>query len=199
VKDRRERPDLVQEMEMEAAGFQQFGRVTNSAGEIAFTCNQNGQPREGDLLVSTQLIQSGVLQLWYAKNLLAYLAPHDRTAEAQAVMVHIVKSVQVNPQWVARQQQTTMEVSQIATQTQQHLSNTIMSTYWNKVYAHDETMRRVENSILGTVDVVDPETGERRRIANNANYDWIDNRGVIVGTQTDSAPNVDFRRLTRLP
>ena len=199
VKDRRDRPDLQQEMDLEAAGFRQYGQVTDSAGEIAFTCNQNGQPRQGDLLVSTQLIQSGVLRLWYALHLLGYLAPAPRVAEAQAVLAHGVKSMRVDPQWVARQQQTTMQVSQIASQTQEHISNTIMSTYWNKVTTQDETMRRVENSILGTTDVVDPATGERKKIENSADYFWINNRGVIVGTNTSGSPGVDFRQLTQLP
>jgi hypothetical protein len=199
VKDRRERPDLQQEMDREAANFQSYGQVTNSAGEIAFTCNQNGRPRQGDLLVSTQLIESGVLRLWYAKHLLAYLAPPGRVAEAQTILAHVAQSMNVSPQWMARQQQTTMEVSRIATQTQEHISNTIMTTYWNKVNTQDETMRRVENSILGTTDVVDPATGEQKKIENSSDYFWIDNKGIIVGTNTGSSPGIDFRRLTQLP
>jgi hypothetical protein len=199
VKEHRERPDVAQVMDREAQGFRQYGQVMNSAGEIAFTCSQDGQPREGYLLVTTQFIQSGVLHLWYAKDLLAYLAPPDRTAEAQAVLSHMYQSFRVNLQWVARQQQTTMQVSQIATETQQHISSVINSTYWNKVSVQDENMRKVENAILGTTDVVDPATGEQRRIENSSNYYWINNRGTIVGTNTDSVPGVDFRRLTQLP
>jgi hypothetical protein len=199
VKERRERPDLAQEMDREATGFRQYGQVTNSAAHIAFTCEENGQPRDGFLLVSTQLIQSGVLRLWYAKDLLGYLAPPASIAEAQAVLSHTYKSVQINPQWVARQQQTTMQVSQIAAQTQQHISDSIASSYWNKVNSNDETSRKRENGILGVVDVVDPVTGEQKRIENSSNYYWIDNRGVIAGTNTDSVPGLDFRRLTQLP
>lgn len=198
-KDRGDRPDLAQQMDREAAGFRQFGQVTNSAGEIAFTCSQNGQPREGFLLVSTQLIESGVLHIWYAKDLLAYLAPPGRSGEALAILAHIYKSTQVNPQWIARQQQTTMEVSRIATQTQEHVSNAMMESYWNKVKVDDAVSRKRSNEMLGTVDVVDPLTGERKSIENSANFDWINNRGVIVGTNTDSSPGVDFRKLIQLP
>jgi hypothetical protein len=100
---------------------------------------------------------------------------------------------------VARQQQTTMEVSQITAQTQEHMSDSIMSSYWNKVNSNQETMRKVENAILGTADVVDPATGDQKRIENSSNYYWIDNRGVIAGTNSDSVPGLDFRRLTQLP
>jgi hypothetical protein len=95
--------------------------------------------------------------------------------------------------------QVTMEVSQIAAQTQEHISDSIMSSYWNKVNSNQETMRKVENAILGTADVVDPATGDQKRIENSSNYCWIENRGVIAGTNTDSVPGLDFRRLTQLP
>ena len=199
IQDRRERPDLAQVMDRQAASASQMARVTNSAGEIAFTCSLNGQPKQGYLLVTTQLVQSGVLNLWYAKDLLGYLASPGRAKEAETVLAHVAQSVQVNPQWVARQQQTNMQVSHIASETQAQISDTIMSSYWNRQAALEETQRRVENSILGTTDVVDPATGERKRIESNSNYYWINNRGGIVGTQTDSTPGLDFRQLTRLP
>ena len=199
IRDRRDRSDLAEQMDREAAGFRQFGRVTNSAGDIAFTCTEGGQPRQGYLLVTTQLLQAGVLNIWYAKDLLGYLAVPSRVGQAQAILAHVASSVQVNPQWVARQQQTTMQVSQIAAQTQEHISRTIMSSYWNRANVEQELSRKWENAILGTTDVVDPVTGEQRKIYNSSDYYWINNQGRIVGTQTDSVPGLDFRRLTQLP
>jgi hypothetical protein len=142
IRDRHDRPDLAQQMDREAAGLRQFGRVTNSASDLAFTCAENGRPKQGYLLVTTQLVQSGVLNLWYAKDLLGYLATPGRVVQAQAILAHVAKSVRVNPQWVARQQQTTMQVSQIAAQTQEHISNTIMSSYWNRANVEQELSRR---------------------------------------------------------
>jgi hypothetical protein len=110
----------------------------------------------------------------------------------------VAKSVRVNPQWVTRQQQTTMQVSQIAAQTQEHISNTIMNSYWNHANVEQELSRRWENAILGTTDVLDPATGEHKKIYNSANYYWINNQGRIVGTQTESVPGLDFRPLTQL-
>jgi hypothetical protein len=46
--------------------------------------------------------------------------------------------------------------------------------------------------------VVDPATGEQKKIYNSADYYWINNQGRIVGTQTESVPGLDFRRLTQL-
>jgi hypothetical protein len=63
----------------------------------------------------------------------------------------------------------------------------------------DELSRRRENAILGVEDVVDPVTGRELKVESGSNYYWIDHRGDIVGTQTDTRPNLDFRELTRLP
>jgi hypothetical protein len=63
----------------------------------------------------------------------------------------------------------------------------------------DEISRRRSNAILSVEDVVDPTTGREFKVESGSNYYWIDHRGTIVGTQTDSRPNLDFRELTRLP
>jgi hypothetical protein len=93
----------------------------------------------------------------------------------------------------------TMNSSRIAAQTQETVSNIISDTYWSRQKTMDEISRRRENAILGTVDVVDPASGKQIKVDNSANYYWMDNRGMIAGTQTDTRPNLDFRELTKLP
>jgi hypothetical protein len=92
-----------------------------------------------------------------------------------------------------------MNSSRIAAQTQEAVSNIISDTYWSRQKTMDEISRRRENAILGTVDVVDPASGKQIKVDNSANYYWMDNRGMIAGTQTDTRPNLDFRELTKLP
>jgi len=41
--------------------------------------------------------------------------------------------------------------------------------------------------------------GRQIKIESGSEYYWIDHRGTIVGTQTDTRPNLDFRALIRLP
>ena len=65
--------------------------------------------------------------------------------------------------------------------------------------AEDEISRRRENATLGTVDVVDPQTGSTFKVDNSANYFWTDPQGDILGTTTDTTPSVDFRPLLTTP
>jgi hypothetical protein len=59
----------------------------------------------------------------------------------------------------------------------------------------DEIDRRRSNAILGVVDVVDEQTGKEYKVENSSSYYWIDHRGNIVGTDTYTVPNIDFREL----
>jgi hypothetical protein len=36
-------------------------------------------------------------------------------------------------------------------------------------------------------------------VESGTNYYWIDQRGRIAGTTTDTKPSIDFRQLVRLP
>ncbi len=40
---------------------------------------------------------------------------------------------------------------------------------------------------------------DREGLESGSEYYWMDHRGAVVGTQTDTRPNLDFRQLLRLP
>ena len=171
------------------------------SGEVSFTCNRQGRAMAGYYFASTLRTQSAGMPggLWLAQNLCGYLAPRDQAQLAQSIAKHIVESGKPNPQWENMQSGITMNSSRIAAQTQEAVSNIISETYWSRQKTMDEISRRRENAILGTVDVVDPASGKQIKVDNSANYYWMDNRGMIAGTQTDTRPNLDFRELTKLP
>jgi hypothetical protein len=171
------------------------------SGEASFTCDQQGRAMAGYYFASTLRTQAVGMPggLWLAQNLCGYLAPRDQAQLAQSIARHIVESGQPNAQWEAMQSGITMNSSRIAAQTQEAVSNMISDTYWSRQKTLDEIGRRRENAILETVDVVDPASGRQIKVDNGANYYWMDNHGMIAGTQTDTRPNLDFRELTKLP
>jgi len=198
--DSRERPDAVQALNAVYSQYGAFGvSLTLTAGEVAFTCRQNGQPRRGYYFAGTQLTQTQGTGLWNLEYLCGFLAPAARAAEAQSVLHHIIGSIQINPQWAAMQQGIAANTSRIVARTSEAVSNIINETYWNRQGVMDEMDRRRSNAILGVEDVIDPATGRQIKIESGSEYYWIDHRGTIVGTQTDTRPNLDFRALIRLP
>jgi hypothetical protein len=197
----RDRPDAVQAINAINAQYGGLGMsVSLTAGEVAFTCRRGDQVMQGYYFAGTQLTESpGMGGVWNVEYLFGYLAARDKAEQAQSVLNTIIKSIQLNPQWVAMQQNITANTSQIVSRTNAEISNIISESYWSRQATMDELSRRRSNATLGVEDVVDPATGREIKVESGSNYYWIDHRGTIVGTDTDTRPNIDFRELIRLP
>ena len=63
----------------------------------------------------------------------------------------------------------------------------------------DRIARLRSNATLGVTNVVDPATGQRTTVDSGSGYYWVDQRGMILGTNVDTSPGVDFRQLLELP
>lgn len=195
----RERREIANAVNATYRQFAAMGMMVQlNVGEVTFTCNHNGAPISGYVFAGTQLVQtqSGA-SVWNVPYLYSYMAPASREAEARAALDHLVGSFRMDPQWEARQQQTTMATSQIVAQAQQQISDGIMKSWEYKNKVDDEISRRRENAILGTVDVVSP-SGRQYKVDNSSNYYWIDGNGNILGTQTSTHPDVNFQQMTQL-
>jgi len=200
ITESRDRPDAVQAINAIYSQYGNAGIVTNlTAGEVAFTCRKDSQLMQGYYLAGTQSTQGYGFALWHVEILYGYLAASGQVAQAQSVLGHMLKTFQLNPQWVAMQQNIAANTSQIVSRTSEEISNIISSSYWNRQGVMDEISRRRSNAILGVEDVTDPVTGREIKVESGSNYYWIDHRGIIVGTDTDTRPTIDFRGLTRLP
>jgi len=170
-----------------------------STGEVAFTCQVNQSPKPGYYFAGTMLTSASGVGLWTVQYLHGYQATADQAEVAQAVLSRMVQSVQLNPQWLAMQQNLTGQTSQIVSHTGAEISRIISQSYWSQQRSLDDLSRRRSNATLGVEDVVDPLTGREIKVESGANYYWSDQRGMIVGTTTDTTPSIDFRQLVRLP
>jgi hypothetical protein len=175
--------------------------VRLSAGEVTFTCRESGRSMRGYYFAGTQRTQVPGMPggPWNVEHLFGVIAPEAKVELARAVAEHILKSSQINPQWMAMQQNITAETSRIVSRTNTAISSIITSTHENRQTVMDELSRRRSNATLGVEDVVDSTTGRSIKVESGSDYYWIDHRGTIVGTNTDTRPDLDFRTLTRLP
>ena len=196
----RDRPDLVQAINSLYAQVNTPG-VTMSwnAGEVSFSCRQENQVMQGYYCAGILATRSSGGALWNVNILYGFLAPAEKRASTQSILEHMLSTLQQNPQWAAMQQNVTANTSQIVSRTNQEISKIISDSYWNRQGVMDELSRRRSNATLGVEDVVDHTTGREIKVESGSNYYWIDQHGTIVGTQTDTRPNLDFRELVRLP
>jgi hypothetical protein len=175
--------------------------ITHDIGEATFTCDKNGMAMTAYAFAATTRIggAGGQGGLWYADTIEAFLAPSQVAGLAAGLLAHMVKSVHVNPAWVARQSQTNMDVSRIATQTNAAISDSIMRGWQERGATFDRVMQEGSRERLGIDVYADPATGTQYTVANTNKYYWANASGTVVGTDTDTPPGPSFSRLKRVP
>jgi hypothetical protein len=207
------RPDL-------AATFTQFAHNEGAtsaqltAGDASFTCILNGNAVQGKYIVVTALLAPGMTPLWAVYRLYGYIAPAARQEDAVKVVTQAVQSWKFNPQWEAQQrgtanaavQQDNMRSQQIRSRAlqaiaedQRQTSETITKGYEQRQKVYDEISRKRENSILGTLDIVDPQTGSSYKVSNYGDYHYLSNDGYIYSTNSANSPGPNLRELITLP
>ena len=207
------RPDL-------AATFTQFARNEGAtsaqltAGDAIFTCTLNGNAVQGKYIAVTALLVPGMSSMWVVYRLYGFMAPAARQEEAIKVVTEALQSWKFNPQWEAQQrgtanaavQQDNMRSQQIRSRAlaaiaedQRQTSETITRGYEQRQKVYDEISRKRENAILGTLDVVDPQTGHSYKVSNYGDYHYMSNEGYIYSTNSANSPGPDLRELITLP
>jgi hypothetical protein len=191
-----------------AEGF----NVAVSAGDAAFTCNLNGRTVQGKYVAGTiQVPGSGI---WFAYRLYGYLVVAGREKDAEKALAEAGQNWKFNPQWLAQQkntadaavmqdnirsQQLRQRAQQAIAEDQRQTSDMIMKGWEQRNKVYDEIDRRRENAILGTVDVVDPESGKQYKISNYGDYHYMSNSGAIYSTYSPDTPPPDLREMIALP
>jgi hypothetical protein len=203
-----------------AAQFAQAARAEGvpnpqlTAGDAAFTCTLNGTAVKGSLVVATLIPLPSPAPMWTVYRLYGWLAAPGEEAVAERAVQQALGSLRINPAWQAQQQQISAGAvaadnarsQQIQSRAlaaiqedQRAINNTIVKGYEERSKVYDEISRKRENSILGTLDVVDPDTGARYKVSNYSDYHWMNNEGVIGGNNTGTSPGPDWRELVTLP
>ena len=173
INSRTPREDLTRAINALYAEFAAMGQnVREDAGEVSFTCAVNGQTWKGYYLVATMIVASAGGAIWHAEHVLGYAAAEAKAPLAQAAMLRLASSMQLNPEWVRMQQGITMATSHIVAKTNAEISSTIRKTFENKARTEDEIFRRDANARRGVTDVVDPETGESWTVQSGSRHYW---------------------------
>ena len=195
IKETRNRPDLSKSAAIVSS------MISSAAGETDFTCTRGGRECAGAVLAATtqtsmQGMQGGI---WYVSTLTAFLAPVEQAGAADQILQHMLKSFEMNPQWVARQSQTTMDTSQIVHETQEHISHIITDTYWARQRVLDRTNRNFDDYIRGVVRLRDPNTGDEYEGEAGKNYYYkVPNVNRPVGTNREIQGRIDVTELEQV-
>ena len=188
--------DLTDHLPKPAAGNPVAVLSTRATlGEASFHCGAQDQPKVGHCIAKTELMGKG----WRVPLLTGYLSKPEKASMAEAINRHMAGSFRWNPEWEAMEARIAGDAARAVSGTANQIADMAAHSQRARNAIDDEIARRRSNATLGVVDVADPETGRRMTVESGSNYYWVDPRGVIVGTNTDTCPNVDFRALLQLP
>jgi len=207
------RPDLVSTF-IQSARNEVGGTPYVTAGDVSFTCNLNGQQVQGKYVAATLPFVPNQTSMWTVYRLYGYLAAAGREQEGEEVITQALRSWKFDPRWLAQQQgiansvvqqdnarsqQIRSRAMQAIADDQRQTSETIMKGWEQRQKVYDEIGRRQENAILGTLDVIDPQTGVQYKVSNFGDYHYMSNEGYIYSTNSPSAPAPNLREMITLP
>jgi hypothetical protein len=190
----RARPDLTRQINAYAGAY----GIRHDAGEANFTCMKESLGLSAYVVADVVSISGQFGAIWYAQTIAGFLSPTPVAGVAAGLLAHMLGSVQVNPAWLARNSQMSMEVSRAAAQTNAAISDSIMRGWENRGAVIDHVMEEGSRARLGIDVYADPATGTEYTVAHDHNFYWVNPSGTVVGTETDTAPK-GFSRLNRVP
>lgn len=185
----------------------EYGRAQGApaqawVGEVAFRCGaQTGYVRASTVIAGSP---AGA-QVWAVLELSGFMvADPSQVAFARYILNNIIGSVQMNPEWEARQAQATKDVTGAVTRAQQQMAASIaqhareqashdqidvMSGWEARNKRMDATMRRGDEVRRGVITANDDYLGVSHTVTNDYNYYWTRPDGSIAGTNTDTPPD----------
>jgi hypothetical protein len=207
------RQDLVSTF-AQSARNEGLGTLYITAGDVSFSCNLNGAPVRGKYIAATTLLGPGQGSMWGVYRLYGYLAPAGREQEGEQAIATALRTWKFSPQWEAQQrgiansavqqdnlrsQQIRSRALQAIAEDQRHTNETITKGWEQRQKIYDEISRRRENAILGTLDVIDPQTGTQYKVSNFGDYHYMSNEGYIYSTNSPNSPGPNLREMITLP
>lgn len=176
-----------------------MGPAQNLGLDVSFKAQRQGRPVAGFLRVVIQSTQVSMANgMYWTPYVFGWVAPLEHAAATAAIVHHSISSGKANPDWVARQQGTTMATSSAFTASSQAINDTITQSYWSRQAAYDRAFTRDSDARRDLVRLRDPNTGEEFTVASGYNYYYRPAGGderTIFGTDNTDRPNIDATEL----
>jgi hypothetical protein len=163
-------------------------RTHVEAGETVFDCTRRGIPAKGYVFAATELVETQGSALWNVKVLAGFIANAARAPEAASLLSHTVATFRIDEAWAARASATAAKVSQIVTETNKVVSDSIREPFEAMGAAQDRSRTGFGEATLGVRTYVNPATNERKSMSNSAERVWVCAGNRWVPTISTQAP-----------
>jgi len=181
-----------------AGSLTTVGINSYDAGEVEYVFTHRGVGYRGLALGINERISAGGASQWHLWRLYLAQAPTDQYEQVLAHGVRMAQSFAIDPQWAQMQAGLTAQQTRIIADMAATTSDTISDGYWGRQAVLDELSIQRSNATLEVDQFVDPQTGEDFTLEYSPEHYWIAPNGTIVGTETQTQPDVDFRELLQV-
>jgi hypothetical protein len=126
-----------------------------------------------------------------------FSAPRGELDELLQVYSVIAPTYKPNTDFLLSRIQQAGVVSGITARTSEEIRTIYGQAFANSQASQSRIGEKVSDAILGTMDVANPQTGDRFTVSNDFQFWWVDGLGNVVATNTPGSPDPQ-RNLTLL-
>ena len=206
--------DDVATMLGESAASEGFINALLTAGDVSFTCSLDGRPAKGKYITATIRMAPSASTMWFVYRIFGYIALAGREQDGELVLAQMLQSWKLTPEWRAlqkdslsgtvlldteRSQQMRERAIQAITEDQRQTAEMIKKNSELREKSYDVIDRKRESSILGRLDIADPETRTQYRVNSFGDYHYLSNEGYVYNANLPGAPSSVLRELIALP
>lgn len=188
------------------------GATRSEAASIKLTAMYGNLPAVAYYLAVTKATVMQGTGMWWVTKVAGSVGPADREAAVLGVIMHMLQTFRINPEWGGQAVATAGQVSRNYRAAAQQKSAAIMNNYWSQQAANDRlhqaywdrqasqdrAANNFSNAIRGVENVQDPNTGTKYQVEYGPRYHWIDNLGNYTNSEY-SSPGPEWRQLMSVP
>lgn len=184
-----------------------------TAGDVSFSCTLDGRPVKGKYVTATIRMSPNVSPMWLVYRLYGYVAFSGREQDGENVLEEMIASWKFTPEWEALQKTVTNpavppdnaraeEIRERAqadiAEDQKQISDMTAKDAEQRQKSFDQIDSKRATAVLGTLDVVDRETGTPYKLNEFSDYHYLSNDAQI-GAGGSARPGSSARELIAVP
>ncbi|HTC62417.1 MAG TPA: SHOCT domain-containing protein [Candidatus Saccharimonadales bacterium] len=185
-----------------------------TAGEVTFSCSLDGRVANGKFVAATMRIGHDEPSMWFVYRLYGYVALVGREQDGEKILTEILQTLKFKSKWqelkktvtdpvVERENPFSQQIQQRAEEDiiddQRQISEMMARSYEQRKRVFDAIDHKLENAVLGTVEVVDRENGTRYKISDFGDYHFMTNDAYIFSMNAPGASEATLRELLVMP
>jgi hypothetical protein len=185
-----------------------------TAGEVEFSCSLDGRQANGKFIAATLRVGHAESAMWFVYRLYGFVALAGREQDGEKIMTQVLQTLKFNSKWQALKKTTSdpsVEAENpLAHEIQQRAEEDIIDdqrqttemnarSYEQRKRVYDAVDHKLENAVLGSVDIVDRENGTHYKISEFDDFHFVSTDGYIYRASAPGASEQTLREMLTLP